>query len=96
MSQAHGRVPLTKSLRGRFSLVIALVAFLAISLISLLYSSRFEVFLNAGIRDDLTAAAEKSADSIGATVKTQVNQLTTFMAPLLGLEPVKQKTSFLA
>ena|GEM_PF-2323766 len=96
MSQAYGRVPLTKSLRGRFSLVIALVAFLAISVISLLYSSRFEMFLNAGIRDDLTAAAEKSADSIGATVKTQVNQLTTFMAPLLGLEAVKQKTSFLA
>ncbi len=96
MSPVYGNVPLTKSLRGRFSFVIALVAFLAISMISLIYSSRFEMFLNAGIRDDLTASAEKSADSVGGTVKTQVNQLTTFMGPLLALDEAKQKTSFTA
>lgn len=96
MTTVYGKVPLTKSLRGRFSAIIAFVAFLAISMISLMYSTRFGEFLNGGIRDELTFNAEKAADSVGASVKTQVNQITTFMAPLLILDGAKQKASFAA
>ena len=88
------QVPIFKSLRGRFSLVITLVATFGIIVISVLVSSRFEAFLNNGIQDELTGNAEKSADAVGATVKTQVGQLTTFAAPLLLQDPAKQKISF--
>ncbi|NBQ54454.1 MAG: hypothetical protein EBU49_12880, partial [Proteobacteria bacterium] len=90
------KVPFLKSLRARFALVIASVASVAILVIFLVFSSRFETFLNSGIKEELTGSAEKAADAVGATVKTQVGQLTTFAAPLLMADPSKQKVSFAA
>ncbi len=90
------KVPFLKSLRARFALVIAAVASFAILVIFLVFSSRFETFLNSGIKEELTGSAEKAADAVGATVKTQVGQLTTFAAPLLLADPAKQKVSFAA
>lgn len=93
MTNGYYKVPITRSLRGRFSAVIAAVAFFAITMISLVYSSRFEVFLNSGVKDELTANAEKAADSVGATVKTQVAQLTTLAGTLLAQDVAVQKRS---
>ena len=90
------KVPFLKSLRARFALVIASVASFAILVIFMVFSSRFETFLNSGIKEELTGNAEKAADAVGATVKTQVGQLTTFAAPLLLADPAKQKVSFSA
>lgn len=90
------KVPFTKSLRARFAVVIAFVATFAILVISSVFSSRFEGFLRSGIRDELTGNAEKAADAVGASVKTQVGQLTTFAAPLLLADSAKQKVSFSA